>query len=166
MFCWNKTLHLLLQANEKWNYFCTSIICHYKAVFGEETAIGGVVWFIVKYFYVLTFELWRVFPKFPHTYATYLNCMVQKYIFTLKHRNNWLLRLWPHGSGSVLGFPAVAHAVQNCTFVLLSSLCTVSKVDFDIKSEVLHSETFIVCTLWKIVQVALFWQFWFQLGYL
>lgn len=34
-------------------------------------------------------------------------------------------------------------------FVLLSLLCTGSKVDFDIKSKVLHLETFVVCILMK-----------------
>lgn len=45
-----------------------------------------VVGFIVKYFDILTFELWGVFPKFPHL----SNYMVQKFLYFL-HWNIWTI---------------------------------------------------------------------------
>lgn len=86
-----------------------------------------VAGFIVKYFDILTFELWRVFPKFPHL----SNYMVQKILYFYTETSKQFttmsvtpqVRIW-----SGIHSPQWLSIVRNCTFVLLSSLCTVSSI--------------------------------------
>lgn len=129
-----------------------------------EQPLEGLFVLLLNTFYVLTFELWRVFPKFPDACDLFkLHVSDVTRIFTLKHPNNLLLCLWPHRSESLPGFPTAAHVVQTAPlYCLCAALCTASRADFDIKSNVLHLDTFIVCGsmknikhLWK-VQVAQF----------
>lgn len=75
--------------------------------------------------------------------------MVQNCIFTLNHPNNLLLGPWPCGSESVLRFFTAVPCCPELYFVLLSLRCTGSKVDFNIKSKVLHLEIFVVCIFMK-----------------
>lgn len=83
--------------------------------------------FIVKYFDILIFQLRRVFPKFP----CLSNCMVQKFPHFYTETSKQFtavsvtpqVRIW-----SGIHSPQQLSIVQNCTFVLLSSLCTVSSI--------------------------------------
>lgn len=91
--------------------------------------------FVVKYFYEIISELWRVFPEFPHTYATYLNCMLQKHSTFL----HWDIQVIyccvcdPHRSESILGFPTVLTLSRSAPLCCWGLYCVV------------HLETFIAC---------------------